>query len=37
MRYLFRGTGDYELANLSGFVGILLFFVIRFFWKAKRN
>jgi len=32
MKYLLRITDDYELANISGFVGIIVFFIIRFVW-----
>jgi len=37
LKYLFRGVGDYELANLSGFIGIVLFFIARWFWAPDRR
>jgi ATP/maltotriose-dependent transcriptional regulator MalT len=37
LKYLYRGAGDYELANFSGFIGIILFFLIRFLWSGRRK
>jgi len=36
-KYLFRGSGEYELANISGFFGIILLFAMRFFSSFRRN
>lgn len=37
LKYLLRGTGDYELANFTGFIGIILFFLVRFIWSGRRK
>ncbi|MGC9058704.1 MAG: ATP-binding protein [Candidatus Nanoarchaeia archaeon] len=37
LKYLYRGIGDYALANFSGFVGIVLFFIIRYLWYNWKN
>ena len=36
-KYLFRGSGEYELANISGFFGIILLFAMRFFASFGRK
>ncbi|MEM2954774.1 MAG: AAA family ATPase [Candidatus Nanoarchaeia archaeon] len=37
LKYLYRGVGEYDLANFSGFLGIVLFFIMRYIWFWKRK
>jgi len=36
LKYLYRGVGDYALANFSGFLGLVLFFIIRYFYFWRK-